>query len=60
MLKYNRSMVDCSRSCVASLETVFYLLRVCALLGFNCFQLYTEDTYKVLQNTMFIYKFSIF
>lgn len=53
-------MVDCSRSSVASVDTVFYLLRICALLGFNCFQLYTEDTYKVLQNTMFIYKFSIF
>jgi len=40
-------MVDCSRSCVANIDTVFYLLRTCALLGINCFQLYTEDTYKV-------------
>jgi len=47
-------MVDCSRSSVASVDTVFYLLRICALLGFNCFQLYTEDTYKVCNKNFII------
>ena len=40
-------MVDCSRGAVLRLKSVFFLLRQCALMGLNTFQLYTEDTYKV-------------
>ncbi|KAL6601940.1 glycoside hydrolase, partial [Neocallimastix sp. 'constans'] len=49
------TMVDCSRSCVANIDTIFYLLRTCALLGINCFQLYTEDTYKIENEPFFGY-----
>jgi len=57
MAQFNHlgTMVDCSRSSVASVDTVFYLLRICALLGFNCFQLYTEDTYKMDNEPFFGY-----
>jgi len=57
MAQFNHlgAMVDCSRSCVANIDTVFYLLRTCALLGINCFQLYTEDTYKMDNEPFFGY-----
>ncbi|KAJ1569872.1 hypothetical protein HK096_011446 [Nowakowskiella sp. JEL0078] len=40
-------MMDCSRCGVLTVDTVFYMLRSCALLGMNTFQLYTEDTFKI-------------
>lgn len=40
-------MFDCSRNGVLRVETVKYLLRRLALMGFNLFMLYTEDTYEV-------------
>ena len=44
---YASVMVDCSRSAVPTLDTIFMLLRTCALFGLNSLQLYTEDTYQV-------------
>lgn len=41
------AMIDCSRSAVLTVDSTQYLLRLCALMGMNTFQLYTEDTYQV-------------
>ncbi|KAJ8328124.1 hypothetical protein QVD99_000646 [Batrachochytrium dendrobatidis] len=41
------AMIDCSRAAVMRLEGVLYMLRNCALMGLNTFQLYTEDTYTI-------------
>ncbi|KAJ3017655.1 hypothetical protein HKX48_003437 [Thoreauomyces humboldtii] len=48
-------MLDCSRSAVLTVETVLYMIRTCALLGMNTFQLYTEDTYTVPGEPFFGY-----
>ncbi|KND02226.1 uncharacterized protein SPPG_02708 [Spizellomyces punctatus DAOM BR117] len=48
-------MIDCSRSAVLTMQTVMYLLRTCALLGMNTFQLYTEDTYQIEDEPFFGY-----
>jgi hypothetical protein len=40
-------MTDCSRSAVLSVEGAKSLLRYLAVMGYNAFQLYTEDTYEV-------------
>ncbi|TPX54762.1 beta-N-acetylhexosaminidase [Powellomyces hirtus] len=48
-------MLDCSRCAVLSVETVLYMLRTCALLGMNTFQLYTEDTFTVPDEPFFGY-----
>ncbi|KAJ3145721.1 hypothetical protein HDU89_006956 [Geranomyces variabilis] len=48
-------MLDCSRCAVLSLETVLYMVRTCALLGMNTFQLYTEDTFTVPDEPFFGY-----
>lgn len=41
------AMFDCSRNAVMNKETVKYFLRQMAVMGFNTFMLYTEDTYEV-------------
>ncbi|ORX91071.1 glycoside hydrolase [Basidiobolus meristosporus CBS 931.73] len=48
-------MVDCSRGGVLLVESVCFLLRACALMGFNMIQLYTEDTYEVEGEPFFGY-----
>ncbi|KAI9102465.1 glycoside hydrolase superfamily [Phlyctochytrium arcticum] len=48
-------MLDNSRCAVMNMDTVFYMLRTCALLGMNTFQLYTEDTYQIEDEPFFGY-----
>ncbi|KAI8807924.1 glycoside hydrolase superfamily [Cladochytrium replicatum] len=48
-------MIDCSRSAVLTVDGAFYLLRNCALMGLNTFQLYTEDTYQINGEPFFGY-----
>ncbi|KAJ3282367.1 hypothetical protein HK104_010923 [Borealophlyctis nickersoniae] len=48
-------MIDCSRGAVLTVNSVFYLLRTCALMGLNTFQLYTEDTYEIPNEPFFGY-----
>lgn len=40
-------MADCSRSAVLSVEGAKSIIRYLAVMGYNSFQLYTEDTYEV-------------
>ncbi|KAJ3154152.1 hypothetical protein HDU86_004694 [Geranomyces michiganensis] len=48
-------MLDCSRCAVLTVETVLFMIRTCALLGMNTFQLYTEDTFTVPDEPFFGY-----
>lgn len=41
------TMIDCSRNGVLLVSSVKFLCRKLALMGYNMFQLYTEDTYKI-------------
>ncbi|KAI9003251.1 glycoside hydrolase superfamily [Gaertneriomyces semiglobifer] len=49
------AMTDNSRSATLTTEAVLFLLRTCALLGLNTFQLYTEDTYEIPNEPFFGY-----
>lgn len=40
-------MADCSRSAVLSVDGAKSIIRYLAVMGYNAFQLYTEDTYEV-------------
>ncbi len=44
------AMFDASRNAVLTVSSIKRLLRSLALMGFNAFMLYTEDTYAVAQN----------
>lgn len=48
-------MVDCSRNGVLLLQKVYFLLNHMALMGLNMLQLYTEDTYEVVDEPLFGY-----
>lgn len=48
-------MVDCSRSSVLRVDTVFNIIRQSALYGLNTLQLYTEDTYQIKDEPFFGY-----
>ncbi len=41
------AMVDMSRNAVMNVKTVKAMLRQMALMGMNCYMLYTEDTYEI-------------
>ena len=43
----NGAMVDMSRNAVMNVATVKNMLRKMALMGFNMYMLYTEDTYEI-------------
>ena len=43
----NGAMVDMSRNAVMKPETVKFMMRKMALMGLNCYMLYTEDTYEI-------------
>ncbi len=47
LFERNGAMVDMSRNAVMNVESVKYLFRKMALMGFNTFMLYTEDTYEI-------------
>jgi len=49
-------MLDASRNAVMRVETVKLWMRQLALLGFNCFYLYLEDTYELPGEPFFGYK----
>ncbi|KAJ3050301.1 hypothetical protein HK097_008741 [Rhizophlyctis rosea] len=49
------AMMDCSRGAVLSFDSVLFIIRACALMGMNTFQLYTEDTYEVKDEPFFGY-----
>lgn len=40
-------MVDCSRNAVYTVDAVKRLIRYFAVMGYNCIELYTEDTYEI-------------
>ena len=46
-LHLNGAMVDMSRNAVMNVETVKFMMRKMALMGLNCYMLYTEDTYEI-------------
>ncbi len=46
-LRLNGAMVDMSRNVVMNVDTVKFMLRKMALMGLNCYMLYTEDTYEI-------------
>ncbi len=46
-LRLNGAMVDMSRNVVMNAETVKFMMRKMALMGLNCYMLYTEDTYEI-------------
>lgn len=48
-------MLDCSRNAVAHVDTVKELIRHLAVLGYDSFMLYTEDTFVVKQQPYFGY-----
>ncbi|KAI9246192.1 glycoside hydrolase superfamily [Sporodiniella umbellata] len=48
-------MVDCSRNGVLLLSKVYFLLNTMALMGLNMLQLYTEDTFEVVDEPLFGY-----
>lgn len=48
-------MIDCSRNAVMRVSAVKGLLDKLALLGYNAFMLYTEDTFEVTDEPMFGY-----
>nr|MBQ4319667.1 family 20 glycosylhydrolase [Clostridia bacterium] len=43
----NGAMMDMSRNAVMNVETVKFTMRKMALMGMNCYMLYTEDTYEI-------------
>lgn len=49
-------MVDNSRNAVMTVEANKKLIRMLALMGYNRFMLYTEDTYEVNNNPLFGHK----
>ncbi len=46
-LHLNGAMVDMSRNAVMNVKTVKFMMRKMALMGLNCYMLYTEDTYEI-------------
>lgn len=55
MIKTFGTMIDCSRNGVLSVDTVKEWINLTSDLGFNCLQLYTEDTYEVNDEPYFGY-----
>lgn len=49
------AMFDCSRNAVINVCTAKYFLRQMAVMGFNTFMLYTEDTYEIESEPYFGY-----
>ena len=47
MFHVNGAMVDMSRNAVMNVNTVKFMMRKMALMGLNCYMLYTEDTYEI-------------
>lgn len=45
--RVNGAMVDMSRNAVMKVDTVKFMMRKMALMGLNCYMLYTEDTYEI-------------
>ena len=53
--RYLGAMIDCSRNAVMHVTAVKGLLDKLALMGYNTFMLYTEDTFEVNNEPMFGY-----
>lgn len=53
--KYLGVMLDCSRNAVMSVEGLKEFILVLEKLGYNCLQLYTEDTYELNGEPLFGY-----
>ncbi|MDD6995256.1 MAG: family 20 glycosylhydrolase, partial [Candidatus Borkfalkiaceae bacterium] len=49
-------MLDCSRNAVMSVEEVKKFILVLKKAGYNCLQLYTEDTYEIEGEPLFGYR----
>ncbi|KDN49945.1 glycoside hydrolase family 20 protein [Tilletiaria anomala UBC 951] len=49
------TMIDCSRNGVLTVDSVKFLVRKLALMGYNMLQLYTEDTYEIPDEPFFGY-----
>lgn len=48
-------MLDCSRNAVPNVEAVKDMIRHIAVMGYNTLELYTEDTFQVLEEPYFGY-----
>src|SRR5690554_4580463 len=48
-------MVDCSRNAVPKVDTIKKLIRMLAVMGYDSLQLYTEDTFEVINEPYFGY-----
>ena len=51
----NGAMIDMSRNAVMNVKTVKFTMRKMALMGMNCYMLYTEDTYEIENRPFFGY-----
>ena len=54
--KYLGVMLDCSRNAVMSVERLKHFIVALEKMGYNCLQLYTEDTYEIDGEPQFGYR----
>lgn len=54
--KYLGVMLDCSRNAVVSVEGLKRFILKLEAMGYNCLQLYTEDTYEIEGEPLFGYR----
>ena len=48
-------MLDCSRNAVMKVEQIKKIIDILSLMGYNCLELYTEDTYEIKGEPYFGY-----
>ena len=48
-------MLDCSRNAVMKPESVKKMIDILSVMGYNCLELYTEDTYELPDEPYFGY-----
>ena len=56
MKNYLGVMLDCSRNAVMKAEELKKFILILKKLGYNCLQLYTEDTYEIEGEPQFGYR----
>lgn len=54
--QYLGVMLDCSRNAVRTVEELKHFICVLEKMGYNCLQLYTEDTYEIEGEPLFGYR----
>ena len=54
--KYLGVMLDCSRNAVMNIAELKRFILILEKMGYNCLQLYTEDTYEIEGEPLFGYR----